>query len=122
IGPYIASLMCAGGVLAYLVLIPAIKFFGSSASAPIPPGTVPISEMTPDAIRNAYVLYIGAGAVAAGGIFSLLRSLPTIWASLLEGLKDFKGGSTARASLSRTDRDLSMKIVFVGSLVLVVAI
>jgi len=119
IGPYIASIMCAGGVLAYLVLIPAIKFFGSGV---IPPGTVPISEMTPGDIRNAYVLYIGAGAVAAGGIFSLLRSLPTIWASLLEGLKDFKGGSTARASLSRTDRDLSMKIVFVGSLVLVVAI
>ena len=119
IGPYIASIMCAGGVLAYLVIIPAIKFFGSGV---ISPGTVPISEMTPGDIRNAYVLYIGAGAVAAGGIFSLLRSLPTIWASLLEGLKDFKGGSTARASLSRTDRDLSMKIVFVGSLVLVVAI
>ncbi len=119
IGPYIASIMCAGGVLAYLVIIPAIKFFGSGV---IPPGTVPIAEMTPGDIRNAYVLYIGAGAVAAGGIFSLLRSLPTIWASLLEGLKDFKGGSTARASLSRTDRDLSMKIVFVGSLVLVVAI
>ena len=115
IGPYIASIMCAGGVLAYLVLIPAIKFFGSAAVAAVPPGTVPISEMTPDAIRNAYVLYIGAGAVAAGGIFSLARSLPTIWASLLEGLKDFRGGAAARASLVRTDRDLSSKFVVVGS-------
>jgi putative OPT family oligopeptide transporter len=122
IGPYIASIMCAGGVLAYLVLIPAIKFFGSAASVPIPPGTVPVSEMTPDAIRNAYVLYIGAGAVAAGGIFSLARSLPTIWASLLEALKDFRGGAAARASLVRTDRDLSSKFVFAGSLVLIGAI
>src|SRR6185295_1435279 len=122
IGPYIASLMCAGGVLAYLVLIPAIKFFGSSASAPIPPGTVPISEMTPDAIRGAYVLYIGSGAVAAGGIVSLLRSMPTIWASLMEGLKDFRAGAAARTSLVRTDQDLSMRIVLMGSFALVVAI
>lgn len=122
IGPYIASIMCAGGVLAYLVLIPAIKFFGSAAPAPIPPGTIPVSEMSPGAIRDAYVLYIGAGAVAAGGIVSLLRSLPTIWASLLEGLKDFRGGAAARASLVRTDQDLSMKLVYVGSLALVLAI
>jgi len=122
IGPYIASIMCAGGVLAYLVLIPAIKFFGSAAPAPIPPGTIPVSEMGPGAIRDAYVLYIGAGAVAAGGIVSLLRSLPTIWASLLEGLKDFRGGAAARASLIRTDQDLSMKVVYAGSLALVVAI
>jgi putative OPT family oligopeptide transporter len=122
IGPYVASIMCAGGVLAYLVLIPAIKFFGSAASVPIPPGTIPISDMGPGAIRDAYVLYIGAGAVAAGGIVSLLRSLPTIWASLLEGLKDFRGGAAARASLVRTDQDLSMKVVYAGSLALVVAI
>jgi len=73
IGPRIASIMCAGGVLAYLVLIPAIKFFGEGMTTALPPGTVPISEMEPDAIRGAYVLYIGAGAVAAGGNISLLR-------------------------------------------------
>jgi putative OPT family oligopeptide transporter len=122
IGPQIASIMCAGGVLAYLVLIPAIKFFGSAVSGVVPPGTVPIAEMSPGAIRDAYVLYIGAGAVAAGGIASLLRSLPTIWASLLEGIKDFRGGATARATLSRTDRDLPMNVVFFGSLALVGAI
>lgn len=122
IGPAIGSIMCAGGVLAYLVLIPAIKFFGSGLSGPLAPGTVPISEMTPDAIRGAYVLYIGAGAVAAGGIVSLLRSMPTIWTSLLEGLKDFRAGAAARTSLVRTDRDLSMKVVLIGSFALVVAI
>src|SRR6478672_4585371 len=67
IGPRIGSIMCAGGVLAYLVLIPAIKFFGESATGILAPGTMPISQMTPDDIREAYVLYIVAGAVAAGG-------------------------------------------------------
>ncbi len=122
IGPRIASTMCAGGVLAYLVLIPAIKFFGSGLTSALPPGTVPISQMGPDDIRGAYVLYIGAGAVAAGGIISLLRSLPTIWSSLLEGLKDFRGGTGARSSALRTERDLSMKVVVFGSLSLIVAI
>jgi putative OPT family oligopeptide transporter len=122
IGPQIASLMCGGGVLAYLVLIPAIKFFGSGLPGPLAPGTVPISQMGPDEIRGAYVLYIGAGAVAAGGIISLLRSLPTIWNSMLEGLRDFRGGAGARATQLRTERDLSMKLVVFGSIGLVIAI
>src|SRR2546421_1532219 len=71
IGPRIASIMCAGGVLAYLVLIPAIKFFGEHVTGAVAPGTIPISEMSPDQVRGAYILYIGAGAVAAGGIISL---------------------------------------------------
>ncbi len=91
IGPRIASIMCAGGVLSYLVLIPAIKFFGEHATTPIAPGTIPISEMGPDDIRGAYILYIGAGAVAAGGIISLFRSIPTIWHGLRGGLADLLG-------------------------------
>src|SRR3954462_1989286 len=68
IGPRIASIMCAGGVLAYLVLIPAIKFFGAGLAAPLAPeSTRLIKDMSPNAIRSAYILYIGAGAVAAGG-------------------------------------------------------
>ena len=122
IGPRIGGIMCAGGVLAYLVLIPAIKFFGSGLTAPLAPGTTLISQMTPDAIRGAYVLYIGAGAVAAGGIISLLRSLPTIWDSFLEGVKDFRGGAARGGSLVRTDRDLSMKVVLIGCFGLVIAI
>jgi len=69
IGPKIASVMCAGGVLAYLVLIPLIKFFGSSIPGPLAPGTIPIHDMSPNQIRSAYVLYIGAGAVLAAGIY-----------------------------------------------------
>jgi putative OPT family oligopeptide transporter len=87
IGPRIASIMCAGGVLAYLVLIPMISYFGDALSTPLAPATGGlIKDMDPDAIRNAYVLYIGAGAVAAGGIISVFRSLPTIWHGMREGL------------------------------------
>ena len=121
IGPRIASVMCAGGALSALVLVPAIKFFGSGTPGILEPGTLPIGEMTPEGIRGTYVLYIGAGAVAAGGIISLLRSLPTIWASLREGVKDFRGGAVG-GSVRRTDRDLPMKVVLVGSIALVVAI
>ena len=122
IGPRIASIMCAGGVLAYLVLIPAIKFFGEGATTALTPGTVPISQMEPDEIRGAYVLYIGAGAVAAGGIISLMRSLPTIWHGLKGGLSDLRGGQAASANLPRTDQDLSMKIVVGGILALIAMI
>src|SRR6266700_2224944 len=117
IGPRIASIMCAGGVLAYLVLIPAIKFFGEHTTTAIAPGTMPISEMSPNAIRSAYILYIGARAVAAGGIISLIRSLPTIWHGLKGGLADLglerRGGGS---SAPRTERDLSMKFVGIGIL------
>jgi putative OPT family oligopeptide transporter len=122
IGPRIASIMCAGGVLAYLVLIPAIKFFGEGMTTALPPGNVPIGQMGPDDIRGAYVLYIGAGAVAAGGIISLFRSLPTIWHGLRGGLSDLRGGQSAASNVPRTDQDLSMKIVVGGIIVLLAMI
>jgi putative OPT family oligopeptide transporter len=123
IGPRIAAIMAAGGVLAYLVLIPMISFFGDFLGATIvPPGTTPISEMGPDDIRNAYVLYIGAGAVAAGGIISLVRSLPTIWHGLKGGLADLRGGQAQTVASPRTDQDLSMKFVLAGIIALVAMI
>src|SRR5437762_13769438 len=114
IGPRIASIMCAGGVLAYLVLIPAIKFFGSGMTTSLAPGTVPISEMSPSQIRGAYILYIGAGAVAAGGIIILVRSFSSILYRLKGGLADLRGGQAAAANVPRTDQDLSMKFVIGG--------
>ena len=123
IGPRIASVMCAGGVLAYLVLIPLIKFFGEGMVGPLAPGTIPIREMGPGQIRQAYVLYIGAGAVTAGGLVSLVRSLPTIWQGLREGLRDV-GASRDRSGFERrrTERDLSPKLVGIGIVVLLAAI
>jgi putative OPT family oligopeptide transporter len=122
IGPRIAAIMAGGGVLSYLVLIPLIKFFGESLSGPLAPGTVPIKDMSPNAIRGAYILYIGAGAVAAGGIISLVRSIPLIWHGIREGLRDFSGAAVSRGAVPRTEQDLSMKYVFWGVAALIVAI
>jgi putative OPT family oligopeptide transporter len=121
IGPRIASIMCAGGVLAYLVLIPLIKFFGEGMTTVLPPGNKPISQMSPGDIRSAYILYIGAGAVAAGGIISLMRSLPTIWHGLKGGISDFRAGQAATSGAPRTDQDMSMKVV-VGGIILLLAL
>ncbi|MEY2545532.1 MAG: hypothetical protein QOG48_649 [Verrucomicrobiota bacterium] len=122
IGPRIASLMCAGGVLSYLVLIPAIKFFGEHIVGALAPGTMPIADMTPDDVRTAYVLYIGAGAVAAGGIISLFRSLPTIWHGMKGGFADLLGRHGPSEDRQRTDRDLSMRVVVIGCLAVIAVI
>jgi putative OPT family oligopeptide transporter len=121
IGPYIGALMAGGGVLSYLLLIPMIKFFGEGMAGPLAPGTIPIRDMSPGEIRGAYILYIGAGAVAAAGIVSLVRSLPLIWHGLQEGLKDM-GAAKGAADVHRTDRDMSMKVVGIGIIVLIAAI
>ncbi len=123
IGPYIAGLMVGGGVLAYLVLIPAIQFFGGTSDVALAPGTVPIKDMSPDEIRGAYILYIGAGSVAAAGIISLFRSLPTIWSSIRSGISDLRGAQTASSSNApRTEQDISIKWVVVGIVALMVMI
>lgn len=122
IGPKIGAIMAGGGVLSYLLLIPLIKFFGSGLTEPLAPGGALIKDMSPNAIRSAYILYIGAGAVAAGGIISLMRSMPLIWHGLREGLKDFRGSMGGAQSKRRTDRDLSMKVVLVGLLIVLAAI
>lgn len=122
IGPRISCIMMAGGVTGYLLLIPLIKFFGDALTTVVPPGKMLISEMGPGQIRGAYLLYIGAGAVAAGGIISLFRSLPTILHGMRAGLSDFKRAASAHASLLRTERDISMKTVAIGIVALLIAI
>src|SRR5215471_7430184 len=123
IGPRISSIMAAGGVLSYLVLIPAIKFFGSGWTVPLAPESAHlIKDMTVSQIQKSYVLYIGAGAVAAGGIISLMRSLPVIWSGLKGGLADLRATKSATAGAPRTDQDLSMKFVLGGIIFLLIAI
>ena len=121
IGPRIAFTMAAGGVLASLMLVPMIKFFGELATVPLSPATIPIRDMTGDDIRAAYILYIGAGAVAAGGLISLARSIPTIWSGLRGGLAGISRGSVGDQSL-RTDRDIPMKWVLIGCLAIIAII
>jgi len=124
IGPRIAGLMMGGGVLSYLVLIPTIKFFGEALTTPVAPElSKTIAEMSPGQVRSAYILYIGAGAVAMAGMISLARSLPTIWHGLKAGLADLRGGSAeSNSNLPRTDQDLSIKWVIVGVIILIAAI
>ncbi len=125
IGPRVAAIMCAGGALSYLLLIPLIKFFGDGLSEPLAPGTIPIADMLPNQVRRAYILYIGAGAVTAGGIISLIRALPTIVGSVKAGLRDIGLGGAAAdaaASVPRTDRDLSLKFVGAGIVLLLALI
>ena len=122
VGLRVGGIMLAGGVLSYLVLIPMIAFFGGGASElVIYPGVKPISVMTIDEIQHAYVLYIGAGAVAAGGIISMARSMPTIVSSLRAGLSAIGAGASKIVAI-RTERELPIKVVMLGALAVVVAI
>jgi putative OPT family oligopeptide transporter len=120
IGPRIAGVIFAGGVFAWLVVMPAIKFFGSHVTGAIFPGTMPISDMGPDDIYRAYIRPMGAGAVAAAGLITLLRTIPTIVNALRAGAKDLARGAAAAAGLRRTDRDIDLKWALLGSGILLV--
>ncbi|PJA29535.1 MAG: oligopeptide transporter, OPT family [candidate division Zixibacteria bacterium CG_4_9_14_3_um_filter_46_8] len=125
IGPKVAANMMAGGSLAYLILIPVIKIFGENLDTIMFPATTLIRDMTPNMVRNAYVLYIGAGAVATGGIISLIKSFPTIISAFRRGFRTFldsRAGKVDKSAILRTDRDLPMPVVVFGSLGLVIAI
>lgn len=124
IGPRISGIMAAGGVLSYLVLIPMIKFFGQNVGEVVPPGRKLISEMSPHEIRSDYILYLGAGAVAAGGLISLLRSLPTLWHGIKHSLADISQARRVQEGrmAKRTETDLSFRFVFVGIILLLAAI
>lgn len=121
-GMKISSYMLAGGLIGWFVLIPAIVIFGKDIV--MYPGTVSIGEMYAtggaSAIWGSYIRYIGAGAVAAGGIISLIKSLPLIVRTFRDALKGMKTGK-AESNL-RTDQDLSLKFIGVLILAIVVAI
>jgi len=117
IGARIAGVLFAGGVFSWFVLMPAIHFFGSHLAGPIYPGTAPISQMSPSDLWSAYVRPMGAGAVAASGLITLLKTMPTIFGALKAGAQTL-GKKVSAASDKRTDRDIPMPIVLAGSVVL----
>src|SRR6266851_4767605 len=119
IGIRVAAIMLAGGVFSWLVLMPAIYFFGSHLSAPLYPGTVLITQMSPSDLWRTYVRPMGAGGVAAAGLITLLRTLPTIAGALTQGFKKTGAGKSAFAQPSRIEHDLPPIVVFGGSLLLV---
>jgi putative OPT family oligopeptide transporter len=123
IGPRVAGFLFAGGVISWLVLMPAMRFFGSLApNATLYPSTVPIPQMSPDQLWTTYIRPMGAGAVAASGLITLIKTMPTIFAALSAGLKDVRAKQEAMPAASRTERDLSMKIVIGGSIVIMTMI
>ena len=119
IGPRVAGTLFAGGVISWLVLMPAIKFFGSLApGVALYPSTVPIPQMTPDQLWASYIRPMGAGAVACSGLITLIKTMPTIYSALTAGLKDVRAKQAAISEARRTERDLSMRFVVVGSFVI----
>lgn len=113
-GIRIASYMFAGAVLGWFVLIPAIVSFGGESV--LYPGTVPITTLYNEggasAIWSSYIRYIGAGAVAAGGIISLVKTLPLLFSTFYEAVKAARSGK--EKSEKRTERDLDIRFVIGG--------
>lgn len=156
IGPRIACLMMAGAVLSYFVLGPAIATFGEKLEEPVPPAKRSVAEvstfiaigsgaivpsaekareadpglirnMDAEALRGNFLRFIGAGAVAAGGIIGMCRALPLIFGSIVGGFRDLRASRVAKIegtslTIPRTDRDMPMTVVVFGSLALVLVL
>jgi putative OPT family oligopeptide transporter len=120
IGLRVSAIMLAGGVFSWLVLMPTIVFFGKHLAGPLYPGVVPIAQMSPSDLWSTYVRPMGAGAVAASGLITLLRTAPTIVSALTSGFAKMGLGKGAAVSKPlRTENDIPMSIVIAGSLVLI---
>ncbi|HEV2670180.1 MAG TPA: oligopeptide transporter, OPT family [Gemmatimonadales bacterium] len=124
IGPQIAGYLFAGGCLAYVVLMPAIKLFGSAMTEPMFGTTKLIRDMSAGEIRAAFVFYIGAGAVASAGIIALVRSLPTIISAFRAGFADMRASRVGQAIAAklRTDDDLPISLTVFGSIGLAIVL
>lgn len=121
-GPKIASYMFAGGIIGWFVLIPAIVTFGGDTI--LYPGTDTIANLYANggasAIWSSYIRYIGAGAVAAGGIMSLIKSMPLIVTTFIDAIRGIKGGKGNKNI--RTEQDLDMRFIGIGVLLMIIII
>jgi putative OPT family oligopeptide transporter len=120
IGPRIAGVMFAGGVLSWLVLLPLLTILGNYMTVPFPPvpaSGLRIDQMSASQLWSAYIRYTGAGAVLASGLITLARTIPTIVSSFRDSMKDFSARSGG-ASRLRTERDIPAIVVLIGSLLL----
>ncbi len=118
IGPIISAYMLAGAVIGWFAIIPLITAIGEMGNVILYPASVPISELGYWGIWNYYIRYIGAGAVAFGGVFSLIKSLPLIVRTFKDAIKDYSTGVGGNKTI-RTDRDMPMKFVLIGTLVII---
>lgn len=120
IGLPVARVIAAGSVMSGIVLIPLIYVFGEQLSTAIYPSPVAIGLMSPGDIWSSYIRYIGAGAVIAGGALLLVDTLPTVMASVASGVRNARAaaGRATALVIARTDQDLSIVVVAIGSLVM----
>lgn len=118
IGPYITGVMFAGGVTAWWVLIPLIKVFAQGGTI-IFPATLPIDQMSAADIWDSYVRYIGAGTLAVGGLMSLFKLAPLLYKTIHLSVKELFSGFTASSNVPRTDRDISMGWLILGSVMII---
>jgi len=124
LGYRISAIMVAGGLLSWVGIIPLIDLFGHALAKPMSPETlIPIAEMSPHQIWTRFIRYIGAGAVACAGIITVIKSIPTMVSSLKIGLDELRShSSNAFTTRQRTDRDLPIQTVIIGSLVVMLII
>lgn len=122
IGPRIAGQMLAGGVLAWLVLIPTIGFIGHGGESIVTPSATPIGKLDAWGIWSDYIRYIGAGAVAAGGLITLVKTIPMLFSSLTATLRGLQKKDSGKKTLDRTDYDIPGVWVFTMIAVLIVII
>ncbi|KSU83565.1 peptide transporter [Fictibacillus enclensis] len=121
IGPRIAGQMLAGGLLAWIVLIPAIAFFGADSTTAIFPAEDPIGKLDAWGIWDSYIKYIGAGAVAVAGLITLLKTMPTLISTAAKTMKGLSDGSVGEG-IERTDKDMPFRYVILGVVALVIII
>lgn len=121
IGPKITSYMLAGGAFAWWVIIPLIFEFGTSTSS-IYPSHIPVSAMSPDDVWDQYIRYIGAGCLGVGGIASLFQIAPLLYKTIRLSVSELFKGLIQRAHLIRTDRDISLGWLAIGSLICVLTL
>lgn len=117
LGPRIATVMVGGGLLAWVIIIPMIAWWGETFTAPVfPESAALIRDMSPPELWTRYVRYIGAGAVATAGIITLIRSIPIMVQSFRIGTEQIRervdaADTVTRVSIDRTDNDLPLKFV-----------
>ncbi len=125
LGPRISIIMVGGGLLSSLIIIPVIAWWGEGRVEPLyPEMTLTIADMTPGLLWTRYVRYIGAGAVAMGGLITLVRSIPTMVESFRVGAREIRDRLSAgsQAAVARTDRSLPLRVVGIGAVAIFLAL
>jgi putative OPT family oligopeptide transporter len=121
LGPRIAAIMVAGGLLSWIGIIPLMAYFGENLSVPLfPEKVLPIAQMSAEEIWDKYIRVVGAGAVAVAGIITVIKSLPTMYNALKMGIKDLNlKKNMVQVKRQRTQTDLPITVLGIGVLIII---